>query len=223
MPGDFSIKNSMSLEEIWTNVANSNKEGDPNSIDSKEVSFNYGSIYFIEEGMTEQEFYAKNLAIYDTQPKMQNGMFIAELKDRQKETLSSAVSRVVNQMLDNGEFEAKRDIIMGKLPYLDVETKNRVIEQDYKINPQLYVEKYQDFEKNLTDDERKITAELVSGMCLEDYKREELPVFLDKVDAIVEKYSSEFEGMHFVKEHLKEKRELLNNPEFKFNYELENK
>ena len=129
MPGDFSIKNSMSLHEIWTHVANSNENGDPNSIDSSEQKFNYGSIYFVEEGMTEQEFYAKNHAIYDTQPKMQNGMYILEMEDTPKEKLSSAVSRVVNQMLDNGEFEAKKDVIMGKIMYMDDETQKRVLDQ----------------------------------------------------------------------------------------------
>ena len=129
MPGDLNVNNSMSLKEIWTNVANSNKDGDPNSIDSSEQSSNCGSIYFIEEGMTEQEFYAKNYAIYDTQPKMQNGMLIYEIGDMQKEKLSSAVSRVVNQMLDNGEFESKKDVIMGKIMYMDNETQKRVLDQ----------------------------------------------------------------------------------------------
>ena len=125
MHHDFGV-NSKSLRETWTQIANSNRDGDPNSIDSSEQESYKGSIWFVEEGMTEEEFYAKNYAIFDTQPKMKNGMYIH--KSKPKEKLSTAVSREVNRILQNGELEDKKDIVIGKINYLDDETQKWVLE-----------------------------------------------------------------------------------------------
>lgn len=114
------------LEELW-DVYNSNKDGDSaNVIDKNEATRNLGTIYFIEEGMTKEEFISKNSAIYES---FNNTMNFTP----NSENLHSTVGRVVKDMIANGEFETKKDVILGKFTYMDESTQLLVLE---KLTPE---------------------------------------------------------------------------------------
>ena len=138
------IPDSMSLREVWQKVANNNRSGDPNTIDNDEQMLTYGSIYFIEEGMTEQEFYDKNKEIHLKKPFFKDGHILNYVAN-QKEALSSAVSNVVNQMIDNGEFETKKEIVLGKINYMNEETQKRVLDLLPETERQEVQQKIDDF------------------------------------------------------------------------------
>ncbi len=105
------------LKELW-NEYNSNKAGDSaTKIDKSEMIQKTSAIFFVEEGMTEQEFCAKNYEVYEA--------FVTGESTKS----SRAVSKLVKEMIENGEFEAKRDVILGKLNYLDAETR-MLVEQE---------------------------------------------------------------------------------------------
>ena len=53
------------LQEIWENM--NSDEGDPKVIDNTERQAFTNSIYFVEDGMTEIEFYEKNSTIYEAE------------------------------------------------------------------------------------------------------------------------------------------------------------
>lgn len=106
----------LSLEELW-NEFNSNTTGDSATvIDKEEMLKMTSSVFFVEEGMTEREFYSKNAEVYE-----------AYAYDPSK--MSSSVSNLVKNIIDSGDYEKKRDVILGKLSYLDADTR-KLVEQE---------------------------------------------------------------------------------------------
>lgn len=119
---NFLSKYETQLKGIWNNI--DNEAGSEGKIDKNEETQNVSSIYFVEEGMTEAQFIEKNLDVAASE-------MLALPSDYNGTKTQYAVSQIVNEMLDKidrGEFnfEAKKDVILGKMKFLDEETKDRV-------------------------------------------------------------------------------------------------
>ena len=99
------------------NVFDSNEKGEKGVIDAEEAKSAKGSIFFVEEGMTKQEFMNKNALIWEAIHPNENN-----LPGYIRPNLSNSVSNVVKRMIENGEFDAKKDMIMEKAAYLNKET-----------------------------------------------------------------------------------------------------
>ena len=100
------------LKDYWNMI---NREGkDSKRIEEIEVKKNTGSIFFVEEGMEIGDFIKKNMPIEAEQRKNPFGF--------------EELNKIVNEMLDGGEFEQKKDIILGKILYLDKKTIIKVLD-----------------------------------------------------------------------------------------------
>ena len=96
----------------------SNANGEKGVIDAEEAKMGHGSIFFVEEGMTEKEFINKNAMIWEaTHPLM-----ACNASGYERPTLTDSVSSIVKNMIKTGQFEEKKDVIMGKIAYLNKET-----------------------------------------------------------------------------------------------------
>lgn len=124
-----------SLDELWEQF-NFNKEGDSaNVIDKKEASELNGSIYFVEEGMTKEEFEKKNKDIlYNNNCMIYNSNRENLYADRNEAHAAitrreAVISNVVKEMITNGEFDAKKEMVVSKFNYLDEATQLLVLEK----------------------------------------------------------------------------------------------
>ena len=126
------------LDELWNKVNINNNGSSADVIDKNEANEYINSIYFVEEGMNKETFKKKNEAIFelnkintdldsfaDYAPKMGMGN-TAGLK-------TEVVSKIVKEMIANGEFDNKKEVILGKFIYLDDATQLQVLE---KLTPQ---------------------------------------------------------------------------------------
>ena len=126
------------LDELWNKVNINNNGSYADVIDKNEANEYINSIYFVEEGMNKETFKKKNEAIFelnkintdldsfaDYAPKMGMGN-TAGLK-------TEVVSKIVKEMIANGEFDNKKEVILGKFIYLDDATQLQVLE---KLTPQ---------------------------------------------------------------------------------------
>ena len=84
------------LKKFWNECANVNNEGDSkNIIDKEEAKANLSSIFFVEENMTENQFYEKNIDIAT------EGNSYCLHSDYNGTRRQYAVSAIVNEILDN--------------------------------------------------------------------------------------------------------------------------
>ena len=100
------------------NIFDSDSKGQKGVIDASEANFAKGSIFFVEEGMTKEEFMKKNMIIWESV----NPLMACSPAGYERPKLHDAVSSIVRDIINKGQFEEKKEMIMEKAAYLNEET-----------------------------------------------------------------------------------------------------